>query len=776
MLRNCIALLCLLLFTLMLPMLAYAQDATFEATECPFSIALGVTIDCGYVTVPADYNQPDGDTIRLAVAILRTANPQPRPDPLIFLQGGPGGSTIQLELLNMPRLFASVLKDRDVVLFDQRGTSLSEPRLDCPEMVDHLLGSASPQIGGTMSDEMLGSLRECHNRLIGQGINLGDYTTAQSAADVAAVWEALSYKQVNLYGVSYGTRLALEVMRRHADGVRSVILDSVLPPTADIAGDEAAVTARAFDQVFARCAADTVCNLVYPDPRSTFYGLVETYNTEPLRFSAVHPQTEQTVDVEINGDQLAEILAGLLPNPATAAFIPALIYDIRTGDTRLLERLLFPSFDPRLVNLSNTGMQYAVMCNDYLPLLADGFRGTGGDGAEYVFSRIGLAGSGQLPLICEQFGFSPPVSPDVQPVTSRIPTLLLAGEADPLTPLEWAAEAATTLENHHFVTFPGQGHALVETHSPCVTSISQAFLDDPAAAPSLTCIDEMELPPMMLTAGGTRPFAWASALLLGGVAVWGTGMFGRAVARQRWGIAWRMSFRLMGWFGIVGAIAGILFLVLGRNDAQNPFPFANAARAVETVIPLVIGLQAALAFSPDDEPGVEVLLACPRPVAWLLLERLGLILLVFSGVAVISTVMTLSASEDANLAIALARWAAPSLFFAGVAAYITIRARQTAFSVAMVAVVWFIFSFMGDMLLPGLPTFWPLSLVQPFLWPFHAFLQPGTLSISDYWINRVVVGAFGVGLILLAVYQLRNEERVLFGVLKSKRRLLRTKS
>ncbi len=234
-------------------------------------------------------------------------------------------------------------------------------------------------------------------------------------------------------------------------------------------------------------------------------------------------------------------------------------------------------------------------------------------------------------------------------------------------------------------------------------------------------------------------------------------------------LAWRMSLRLMGWIGIFGSIAGIILLMLGKDDPLNPFPIARAGRAIEAVIPLVIGFQAAFALSPDDEPALETLLACPRPIKWLALERLSVILTVQFGIAAAATAIILPMIGEQDVMVAIARWLPPSLFFCGVGVYITIRSRQPAFSVAIIGVLWFILSFMGGLLLPGQPTFWPLSIVQPYLWVIHAYLQPGQTSQSDYWFNRLMVAAVGIGLLLLTLWNLRDEEQVLFGRGKSKR-------
>ena len=225
-------------------------------------------------------------------------------------------------------------------------------------------------------------------------------------------------------------------------------------------------------------------------------------------------------------------------------------------------------------------------------------------------------------------------------------------------------------------------------------------------------------------------------------------------------LAWRMSLRLMGWIGIVGSIAGIIFLMLGKDDPLNPFPIARAGRAVEAVIPLVIGLQAAFALSPDDEPALETLLACPRPINWLLLERLSIILLVQFGIAIVATALILPMIGEQDVIGAVARWLPPSLFFCGVGVYTTIRSRQPAFSIAIIGVIWFIFSFMGVLLLPGRPTFWPLNIVQPYLWVIHPYLQPGQMSNSEYWFNRLMVAVVGVGLLLLTLWNLCEMKNV----------------
>jgi hypothetical protein len=236
--------------------------------------------------------------------------------------------------------------------------------------------------------------------------------------------------------------------------------------------------------------------------------------------------------------------------------------------------------------------------------------------------------------------------------------------------------------------------------------------------------------------------------------------------------AWQSSIRFVGWLdsAITGLVlAAFIVAALGAQDEPRRLMILTVARAVEAVIPLSLGIQAALAFSPDDEPALEVLLVCPRPLAWLLLERLTVILLPLMGLALIGTIAAAALSGETNIALALMRWPAPTVFFGGVAVYVTLRSRQPSFSIAVVIIIWFITGFLGPALLPGQPTLKPLDIIQPYVWIIHPYLQPHDLSVADYTSNRVVLIAAGISLLLLALQSMRDEEKLLLGSQKSRK-------
>jgi pimeloyl-ACP methyl ester carboxylesterase len=188
------------------------ETPSFEQTQCPFDVPLDAQVDCGFVFVREDRAGTDpNDAIRLAIAVYHSTSAAPLPDPVIFLQGGPGSGVVEDIVNAYDTLIAPILAERDFIVFDQRGTGLSQPLLDCPEysrLVERQLRQ-----GFFLGDEdparYTAALLNCRDQLTLRGANLAAYTSVASAADV----NDIGYDQVNLYGASYGMRLAQTVMR-----------------------------------------------------------------------------------------------------------------------------------------------------------------------------------------------------------------------------------------------------------------------------------------------------------------------------------------------------------------------------------------------------------------------------------------------------------------------------------------------------------------------------------------------------------------------------------
>src|SRR3990172_124965 len=293
------------------PMVARAQGDVprFEPSACPSAIPLDKKIECGYLVVLEDRTRPDGPTIRLAAAIVRAPHPHPAPPPLILLNGGPGGQAMQ-DLEKFIKFFQFLIPnpDRDVILFDQRGVGESQPALECPELAPMLLAQAMGR--ALTTEELQTPYRACRDRWVSQGVNLAAYTTAASAADVNDLWRTLGYKEVNLYGVSYGTVLAQTVMRDFgpAGGLRSVVLDSAYPLQISLFADMAANVSGMLKRVFAECAADLLCQAVYPDLESIYHNLLDELNRAPVRLTATHPATGEPFTFDFDGAEFVNVI------------------------------------------------------------------------------------------------------------------------------------------------------------------------------------------------------------------------------------------------------------------------------------------------------------------------------------------------------------------------------------------------------------------------------------------------------------------------------------
>jgi pimeloyl-ACP methyl ester carboxylesterase len=456
-------------------------QVVFEDASCAFVVPGGYEPRCGYLVVPENRARSDSPRIRLHVAVFHSSAENPAVDPVVFLSGGPGSSALDLVGYLFRRGVDAVLERSDLILFDQRGTGYSQPRLDCPErqeLVADLLahGLIAGDAGQQIEDAFLG----CRDRLRGEGIDLEAYTSAASAADVNDLRLALGYQQINLYGVSYGTRLGLTLMRDYPTALRSAVLDSVYPPQENLYIGLAPNAERSFNLLFERCSADPDCSVQYPDLRGVFYSLVDQLNASPVEVTVNDSGVERTA--RLDGGLLIDVLFVGMYNPLVTARMPEMIYAIRQGEYGLLRERLSLYFDPSTA----LGMNMAVQCAEEIPFsqAEDVYAA-----AETVQAQIAAffpASVAPLYNVCQTWHPDPPDPRENQPVRSDVPALLLSGELDPITPPEWARETAAGLGNSYFYVIPGNGHWVTRS-STCALQMALAFWRDPSRAPDIVC-------------------------------------------------------------------------------------------------------------------------------------------------------------------------------------------------------------------------------------------------------------------------------------------------
>jgi pimeloyl-ACP methyl ester carboxylesterase len=460
----------------------------FDAHACAAGVFPSPRIACGTLTVSEDRAEPAGPTVELPVAVLRTASPTPQPDPVVYFEGGPGFGAIENAESFLEHEYGA---DRDLILFDQRGTGGARPSLDCPEVHEATWQAfATTDATDAEREGTLAAFDACRARLTAAGVDLDTYDTGVSAEDVEDLRLALGIDEWNLFGVSYGTTLALQALRAHPERVRSVVLDSVFPTTVGgTAGDIAAGADRAFGAVYAGCAADAACAAAYPDLPQVLGEVVARYDATPHPTSVTDPVTGQEHALLITGRDILSGLFQALYDDELIPLVPSLLTALRQGDTGIID--LFADQALPLLLGAAEGMSASVQCSD---------RAAFPDDLDLVLAERPELGSllGIGAWSCARWDVDPAAPGFNEPVSVDVPALVLADEYDPITPPADSRAVADALPDATFVHFPGLGHGAVFSHL-CPEAVYTSFLADPAA-PDTSCVAAMGPPAWALPA------------------------------------------------------------------------------------------------------------------------------------------------------------------------------------------------------------------------------------------------------------------------------------
>lgn len=481
----------LLLCLIVVPVLAQDEPSGVEWVDCwmelPEELVEGQNVDCGVLTVPENRAAQTDATIELAFAILYASGNQRQPDPVIYLSGGPGGNAVA----ELPEwVETAYLADRDLILLDQRGTGYSLPSLNCPESEEGIEDAT----------------QACRDRLVSEGVDLQAYNSAENAADVADLRAALGYEEWNLYGISYGTRLALTVMRDYPEGVRSVIIDSVYPPEVNSWEEYGQNTANEFKSLFAACAMNADCDAAYPDLAQTFDSVVEQLNAEPAEYTGTDPDSGEETDLTLTGDDFIDRLFQMLYSSTSIPYFPWVITEVANGNYMALDEAEageasdggFRQAPDEDVSDSE-GMNMSVECQEEVAFLDENAALDNVPDAGSPLHNNSILTIQSTFSDCAIWGVKAADPIETQPVKSDIRTLVVAGEFDPITPAKWAESAASHLPNSFFFVFPGGGHGVIDMNE-CSSGIMQSFLDDPTSEPDASCIDDIGEPEWVLPA------------------------------------------------------------------------------------------------------------------------------------------------------------------------------------------------------------------------------------------------------------------------------------
>jgi len=469
-----------------------AQFGSLSETACRFQQPSAARADCFDLTVPENWGAPtNGSTVTLHVARFAARAANPAPDPVVYLEGGPGGHALELISASFPVLFGHLATERDVIVFDQRGAGTSAPQLACPSVNQTALEAVTTRRTG--EDEnvaLIESIEACRANLVAENIDLSQYNSVNSAADLEAIRTLLEYEQWNLYSISYGTRLAQTVMRLYPDGVRSAILDSILPTNADMAAVFAPNGKRAFEQLFNGCAADVACNTAYENLDERFFALVDEWNAEPVTFSGINPLTANSVDFIVDGEDLMDTMYSALYSQSSFSALPEIVDQAEEGRYAVLAGLM--AQDVATQNLISIGMFVSVGCTEEEPFAdPDAIAAFAPDDPRYA-KLVNEFNAAPFQDICDVWSVAPVDDQENEVVESDIPSLLMAGSYDPITPPAGINQVQSGLSAATAVVFPHEGHGVSLT--TCGKALTEAFVDEPTAELDTRCVASSPAP------------------------------------------------------------------------------------------------------------------------------------------------------------------------------------------------------------------------------------------------------------------------------------------
>lgn len=492
------------------------DDGAFEADSSCFGVQpIGGDLDgirCGYVTVPVDHADPDGPTLRLAVAVLPATDPDAADEPVVVLEGGPGGHLVE-PALTLPPHRQQLQIGPETVLVDQRGIGLSEPALDCPGYDEATQEAAThPE---AVSDGVE-ALVDCRDELVEQGIDPQAFHSGAIAADIDLVRDALGYEQWHVRGGSYGAEVALRVADAHPDRVAAVLLSSPVDPTVNWVAQAPATLDRALDDLARACDAHDGCATRFGDLRDRIADAVDPLADKPADVS-VRRLDGSSDTISYPAAAAAGHLRWLLYLPPAMGSdrLPALIDAAADGDYTPLATL-GQRLEQQVVGLISHGLHHAVRCTGQAAELSAADLRTAAEAARpQLVAEYLLPAEEELLEVCDAWDLEPveavappstadsdapvdaasaetegsgtayePVGPDV-PIAPEVPALVVTGQFDPVTAPAYGRRIADRMADSVLVEVPDVGHGALEHLDECGQRIASAFIADPLAGGEL---------------------------------------------------------------------------------------------------------------------------------------------------------------------------------------------------------------------------------------------------------------------------------------------------
>ena len=449
-----------------------------------------VLAECGNLTVLENAAQPDGRRIQLRVARVKAINRRKDPDPLFVLAGGPGMAATTF-YASAFFAFERIHRDRDIVLVDQRGTGLSNP-LNCPQDDNDLYHASDAKVAAE-AQRCLTTLQKT--------ARVEFYTTSIAVQDLDKVRDALGYQRINLYGVSYGTRVAQHYARRFPDRTRSVILDGVVPPQLALGPATAINAEQALTRILERCTHDTECSKHFGDPSVAYHAIRSSLQAKPVPVTLADPTSGDMQKFEFTSYHLATVLRLGSYTAEQAALLPLMLHGATDTPANLLPLASqFLMVNKTYGDAVAYGMHNSIVCSEDIPY----WDLTKVDRAALEKTYLGTAQLDGLRSICSIWPHGPVDADFHEPLRTNVPILLFSGSDDPVTPPADAEQAKQGFTHSVHIVLKGFGHG--QLTAPCVDRVMASFVSrGTVEGLDFSCVHNDRPMPFFVTLGGPAP-------------------------------------------------------------------------------------------------------------------------------------------------------------------------------------------------------------------------------------------------------------------------------
>jgi pimeloyl-ACP methyl ester carboxylesterase len=448
-----------------------AQGSTGESSCHVDGVETPVT--CVTLDVPRDYDHPTDATLTITAVIVPASTSRPAPDPLLLLAGGPGESATSLGRLP---LITEARRARDVILFDVRGTGLSEP-LHC-DLIGPLTLAADNSVPPGDFARVEDVATRCAAKL---GDRVRYHTDREVVEDIERFRRARGYRAWNIIGLSYGTRVAQQYLRDHGGNVRSVILDAVTPVGTSLLVNGGLSPDAALDKVLTQCEADSACAAAFPDLRAKLERLLTAVAAKPITTRVAHPQTAEPTTFVLDYATLTGTVRFALYSRQATEVLPYAIDAAAAGN---FTPLLGISSMGASIESIELGMQFSTLCAGDWPSARDAGAAarTGRLMRDTFYAFYNAA--------CKVWPQAQLPARMLRPISSSVPALAISGEWDPITPPADAEQALQQFSRSTHLVIPHGPHG--NNGDPCVLEIIASFLADPVAGGrDHTCVATM---------------------------------------------------------------------------------------------------------------------------------------------------------------------------------------------------------------------------------------------------------------------------------------------